>query len=352
MSNDFTRYSCQLALPGFNEATQQKLQQAKVLIVGAGGLGCPSALYLTASGIGTIGIADYDVVSASNLHRQVLYTPAEVGLKKSVIACKKLREQNPGIQLISIDERISSQNVMEVVKNYDLIIDCTDNFETKYLLNDACVLSNKVMVYGAIYQYEGQVAVFNVQHDDGTHSPNFRDLFPNVNASQIPNCAEGGVMPTLAGIIGCLQANEVIKYFTGHGELLSGKIMMLDVNTLQSRIIALKSISKTVITNLPVSIDIPVISANDLKKVIDLNEFDLVDVRTYEEHTSFNIGGTLIPLNDLEKNISLLNFKKPLVLYCATGKRSGEAVKLIKSKFPDANVFSLNGGMKEWESES
>ncbi|KAA9034340.1 thiamine biosynthesis protein [Ginsengibacter hankyongi] len=349
MPNDFTRYSCQLALPGFNEATQQKLQKAKVLIVGAGGLGCPSALYLTASGIGTIGIADYDVVSASNLHRQVLYNHAEVGLQKSVIACKKLQEQNPGIQLISIDEKITSKNVMEIIQDYDLIIDCTDNFETKYLLNDACVLSNKVMVYGAIYQYEGQVAVFNVQHDDGTHSPNFRDLFPNVNASQIPNCAEGGVMPTLAGIIGCLQANEVIKHFTGHGELLAGKIMMLDVNTLQSRIIKLKSVSKTIIADLPESIDIPVISVSDLKKAIDSDEYSLVDVRTFQEHTSFNIGGTLIPLNYLEKNISLLNFEKPVVLYCATGKRSEEAVKLIKSKFPGANVFSLNGGMKEWE---
>lgn len=351
MPNDFTRYSCQLALPGFNDATQQKLQEAKVLIMGAGGLGCPSALYLTASGIGTIGIADYDVVSASNLHRQVLYNHAEVGLKKSAIACKKLQEQNPGIQLVSIDKKITSQNVMEVVEPYDVIVDCTDNFETKYLLNDACVLSNKVMVYGAIYQYEGQVAVFNVSHNDGTHSPNFRDLFPNVNASQIPNCAEGGVIPTLAGIIGCIQANEVIKYFTGQGELLAGKIMMLDVKTLQSRIITLKSVSKTVIADLPETIDIPVISASDLKKAIDLDEYNLVDVRTFQEHTSFNIGGTLIPLNYLEKNISLLNFEKPVVLYCATGKRSGEAVKLIKTKYPDANVFSLDGGVKGWEKE-
>jgi len=351
MPNDFTRYSCQLALPGFNKATQQKLQEAKVLIVGAGGLGCPSALYLTASGIGTIGIADYDVVSASNLHRQVLYNPAEVGLKKSVIACKKLQEQNPGIRLVSIETKITSQNVMEVVEPYDVIVDCTDNFETKYLLNDACVLSNKVMVYGAIYQYEGQVAVFNVPHDDGTHSPNFRDLFPNVNASQVPNCAEGGVMPTLAGIIGCLQANEIIKYFTGQGELLAGKIMMLDVQTLQSRIIKLKSVTKTVISGLTETIDIPVISASDLKKALDLDEYNLVDVRTFQEHTSFNIGGTLIPLNYLEKNISLLNFEKPVVLYCATGKRSGEAVKLLKTKYPGANVFSLDGGVKGWEKE-
>ena len=199
------------------------------MIVGAGGLGCPASLYLTASGIGTIGIADYDVISVSNLHRQVLYTNREVGLKKSLTACKKLQEQNPGIRLVPIDEKITAQNVMEMIQPYDIIIDCTDNFDTKYLLNDACVLSGKVMVYGAIYQYEGQVAVFNSLNEDGTRSPNFRDIFPNVNAAQIPNCAEGGVMPALAGIIGCIQANEVIKYFTGQGELLAGKIMMFDV---------------------------------------------------------------------------------------------------------------------------
>jgi adenylyltransferase/sulfurtransferase len=349
MTNDFARYSCQLALPGFNADIQQKLQNAKVLIAGAGGLGCPAALYLTASGIGTIGIADYDIVSISNLHRQVLYTPADAGLKKSVVACKKLQEQNPGVQLIAIDKKITSQNVMEVLQPYDVVIDCTDNFETKYLLNDACVLANKVMVYGAIYQYEGQVAVFNLLHDDGTWSPNFRDLFPTVNASQIPDCAEGGVMPTLAGIIGCIQANEVIKYFSGQGELLTGKIMMFDVRTLQSRIIKLKRVSETVITVLPETIAVPVISATDLKKATDLNEYNLVDVRTFEEHHSCNIGGTNIPLNELEKNMSILNFEKPVVLYCATGKRSEAAVRLIKAKFPKVKVFSLEGGIKAWE---
>jgi adenylyltransferase/sulfurtransferase len=349
MTNDFARYSCQLALPGFNADIQQKLQKAKVLIAGAGGLGCPAALYLTASGIGTICIADYDVVSISNLHRQVLYTPADAGLKKSVVASKKLQGQNPGVQLIAIDKKIDSQNVMEVIQPYDVVIDCTDNFDSKYLLNDACVLANKVMIYGAIYQYEGQVGVFNLLNSDGTWSPNFRDLFPTVNASQIPDCAEGGVMPTLAGIIGCIQANEVIKYFTGQGELLAGKIMMFDVRTLQSRIIKLKRVSETVITVLPETIAMPVISATDLKKATDLNQYNLVDVRTFEEHHLFNIGGTNIPLNELEKNMSILNFEKPVVLYCATGKRSETAVRLIKAKFPKVKVFSLEGGIKAWE---
>jgi sulfur-carrier protein adenylyltransferase/sulfurtransferase len=348
MPGDFSRYSCQLALPGFNEAVQQKLQAAKVLIVGAGGLGCPSALYLTASGIGTIGIADDDCVSVSNLHRQVLYTNAEVGLLKSVTACKKLQEQNPGVTLIAIGEKITSRNVMEVIHAYDVVVDCTDNFETKYLLNDACVLSGKILVYGAIYQYEGQAAVFNTLQKDGTFSPNFRDLFPAVNASQIPNCAEGGVMPTLAGIIGCIQANEVIKYITGHGELLAGKIMMFDAMTLQSRIIKLKKKSETNILRLPETVSIPEISAENLKELISTRQYDLVDVRTFEEHHFFNIGGTHISLQDLEKNIPLLNFEKPVVIYCATGRRSKEAVKLIKDKYPSAKVFSLEGGLKKW----
>jgi len=348
MSNDFERYSCQLALPGFTEAIQQKLQNAKVLIVGAGGLGCPASLYLAASGVGTIGIADYDVISVSNLHRQVLYTNNEVGLKKSITACNKLQQQNPAIRLVPIDEKITARNVMEVMQPYDIILDCTDNFDTKYLLNDACVLSGKVMVYGAIYQYEGQLAVFNLLNEDGTRSPNFRDIFPGVNAAQIPNCAEGGVMPALAGIIGCMQANEVIKYFTGQGELLAGKIMMFDVRNLQSRIIKLKRVTSTVITGLPVTDEVPVISIKELKEVIGANEYALVDVRTFEEHTAFNIGGTHIPINDLEKNFSRLSFERPVVFYCASGKRSDEAVKLVRTKFPDVKVYSLQGGLKGW----
>jgi sulfur-carrier protein adenylyltransferase/sulfurtransferase len=207
MQHELLRYSCQLALPGFNEATQQQLQNAKVLIVGAGGLGCPAAQYLTAAGIGTIGIADFDTVSISNLHRQVLYTPAEIGLKKAAIACARLQQQNPGITLISHDVKIISENVMEIIMPYDMVLDCTDNFDTKYLLNDACVLTGKPLAFGSIYQYEGQVAVWNILNNNGTVTPNYRDLFPAVNSTLIPDCAEGGVMPTLAGIIGCMQAN-------------------------------------------------------------------------------------------------------------------------------------------------
>src|SRR5882757_3411639 len=174
MNPDFTRYSCQIALPGFSERTQTLLQNAKVLVAGAGGLGCPAAQYLAAAGIGTLGIADFDTVSDSNLHRQVLYTPADNGQKKVVIACERLQKQNPGIKLVPHDVKITSQNVMELVFAYDIIVDGTDNFETRYLLNDAAVIAGRPVVYGAIYQFEGQAAVWNVKNIHGQSSPNYR----------------------------------------------------------------------------------------------------------------------------------------------------------------------------------
>ncbi|MGZ3777964.1 MAG: HesA/MoeB/ThiF family protein, partial [Mucilaginibacter sp.] len=197
MDADWTRYSCQIALPGFGEAAQQLLQHAKVLVVGAGGLGCPALQYLAAAGVGTIGVADYDTVSVSNLHRQILYHPSDAGQKKAIIACERLQLQNPGIKIIPLDIKITSDNVMNIIRQYDIVVDGTDNFETRYLLNDAVVLSGKPLIYGAIYQYEGQMAVWNVKNNDGTFSPNYRDLYPEVNAAQIPDCAEGGVIPTL-----------------------------------------------------------------------------------------------------------------------------------------------------------
>jgi molybdopterin/thiamine biosynthesis adenylyltransferase/rhodanese-related sulfurtransferase len=351
MPEDFTRYSCQIALPGFSESTQLLLQQAKVLIVGAGGLGCPAAQYLAAAGVGTLGIADFDTISISNLHRQVLYTPADAGLKKAAIACERLQKQNPGIKLVQHDIKITSNNVIDTLQQYDMVLDGTDNFDTRYLLNDAAVLLGKPLVYGAIYQFEGQVAVWNVQNEDGTFSPNYRDLFPEVDATQIPNCAEGGVIPTLAGIIGCMQANEAIKYITKTGELLSGKLLILDAQTLQSRIIKIGSVTKTKISGLTVTVNASTIRVNELRKGLTENLFELIDVRTERERDEFDIGGKHIPLIELEENIDYFSGKGTKVFYCETGKRSGEAVKLIKQKFPDAAVFSLEGGLKAWSEQ-
>jgi adenylyltransferase/sulfurtransferase len=238
---------------------------------------------------------------------------------------------------------------MNLLQQYDLIVDGTDNFETRYLLNDAAVLSGKPLVYGAIYQFEGQVAVWNVKNADSTFSPNYRDLFPEVDATQVPNCAEGGVIPTLAGIIGCMQANEVIKYITKTGELLSGKVLMLDVQTLQSRIIKIGSVSKVSIKQLKQTEVIPLISASELKKNLGTARFELIDVRTDRERDEYDIGGKHIPLIELEDHLDYFAGNGEKVFYCATGKRSADAVKVIKQKYPDAKVFSLSGGLEEWE---
>ena len=347
MHDEWLRYNCQMSLPGFGTESQQKLQQAKVLIIGVGGLGCPAAQYLTASGVGTIALADFDTISTTNLHRQILYSSEEVGLLKADMACKKLRLQNPHINLISITEKITTNNVMHIINDYDIVVDGTDNFEAKYLLNDACVLMGKPLVYGAIYQHVGQISVLNLLNNDGTYSSNYRDLFPRVHASHIPNCAEGGVIPTIAGMIGCMQANEVIKFITKTGELLSGKLLMIDAETLQSRIIKTGMVSKVAINKLPETNNVPLISVEDLKNNFDKNVYELIDVRNNDERNFFNIGGTHIPINNLEKELSFIN--KSVIFYCASGKRSAEAVNIAKQKFPANNFYSLDGGMKAWK---
>lgn len=348
MEPDFLRYSCQIALPGFNEATQLRLQQAKVLIVGAGGLGCPAAQYLTAAGIGILAIADFDTVSISNLHRQIIYTPADVGLKKAVVACNRLQQQNPGIKLTPFDVKITADNVMSLINDFDIVLDGTDNFDARYLLNDACVISGKPLVYGAIYQFEGQAAVWNINNADGSRSPNYRDLFPRVDASQIPNCADGGVIPTLAGIIGCIQANEVIKYITQTGELLAGKVLVFDALTLQSRVIKLGNVTKTNITGLEETIEAPTLTVTEAKQGLAGNTLELVDIRTDRERDEIDIGGIHFEADEVDENMEYLTNDRVKVLYCSSGKRSAEAVKAIKQKAPNAKVYSLEGGLKAW----
>jgi sulfur-carrier protein adenylyltransferase/sulfurtransferase len=352
MSEDFLRYSCQMLLPGFSEAMQQKLQQSKVLIVGAGGLGCPAAQYLTAAGVGTLGIADFDIISISNLHRQILYSAEETGKPKVEVACRKLRQQNPGIKLVPHQFKITSENVMQLLEVYDVVVDGTDNFETRYLLNDACVISGRPLVYGGIYQFEGQVAVWNVRNEDGSWSPNYRDVFPSVDPSAVPNCAEGGVIPTIAGIIGCMQANEVLKLLTGTGEVLAGKILIVNALTLQSRIIKTGRTSRVQIQSIIPTVEIPVIDVSELKKLMNEDGCELIDVRNDDERADFHIGGKHIPLAFLKSDIPHLNGNKPLIFYCASGKRSAEAVKLVRENFPGRKLFSLKGGMKAWREEA
>lgn len=345
--NDWTRYSCQMSLPGFDEEAQQKLSAAKVLVVGAGGLGCPALQYLVSSGVGTIGVADYDVVSVKNLHRQILYAPADEGKKKVFVAIERLSAQNPEVKFVVHDVQVNADNVEGLVNTYDIVLDCTDNFDTRYLLNDACVLSGKTLVYGAIYQYEGQVAVWNVRNEDGTQSPNYRDLYPEVNAAAVPNCTDGGVIPTIAGIIGCMQANEVIKYITGTGELLAGRLLVLNAQTMQSRIIKLGTTTRTIINVLPATIQPQEITVNEIKENIE--EYQLIDVRTLGEHSLYNIGGLHIPLQQIQS--AKIQTGKPIVCYCASGKRSAEAVKILSGRYPGAKLYSLQGGLDAWPVE-
>lgn len=343
MDTSFERYQCQIALPGFGSASQELLKNAKVLIVGMGGLGCPSAQYLVSSGIGTIGIADDDIVSVSNLHRQILYTPDDVGAHKVNIAAKRLQQQNPSVSIIPYPLRITSANAMELIPEFDLIIEGTDNFETKCLLNDACVLAGKPLVYGAIYQHEGQVSIWNVLQKDGTYSPNYRDVFPHAEESQVPNCREGGVIPTLAGIVGCMQANEAIKYLTHSEELLAGKLWMMNVMSGKTQIIKLR---KTQVQITGLAETIPNINIEQLTQ--NRANFETIDVRTKEEHQHFNIGGKNIPLDELEDHFSLISSMiHPIIVYCQSGKRSLEAARKIKKVFPEKEVFSLKNGIND-----
>ncbi|MCD2421407.1 HesA/MoeB/ThiF family protein [Niabella pedocola] len=340
MNEEWNRYHCQIALPGFGPEGQKRLQSAAVLIVGAGGLGCPSAQYLAAAGIGTIGIADDDVVAESNLHRQILYAPQDVGLPKAATAVKRLQQQNPSVTFNTHPVRVTSSNVMELIAGYDLVLEGTDNFETKCLLNDACVLSGKPLVYGAIYQYEGQVSVWNVLQADGSRSPNYRDVFPGAESAQVPNCAEGGVIPTLAGIVGSMQANEAIKYFTGSGELLCGKLWIMNVLDGRSRIIQLKRTGARV-DRLPETIE--AITFEQLQR--RFKQYTLVDVRSLQEHVAFNIGGINIPLDVLESRVHQLDPAHPIVCYCATAKRSTAAAFIIRDRLPGTTIYVLKSGV-------
>jgi sulfur-carrier protein adenylyltransferase/sulfurtransferase len=219
------RYGRQMLIPAFGVSGQQKLLAAKVLMIGAGGLGCPALQYLVAAGVGTVGIVDHDIVAVSNLHRQVLYSTADIGQSKALRAKVVLEALNPEIQIRAYPEQLTPANALGIMREYDIIVDGTDNFATRYMINDACVLLGKPLVYGAVSRFEGQVAVFN-QQDQKTASVNYRDLYPQPpDAGTVLNCAEAGVLGVLPGIIGAMQANEVIKLITGIGKPLINRLL-------------------------------------------------------------------------------------------------------------------------------
>jgi len=348
-TEEVKRYSRHIILPEIGLEGQEKLKQAKVLVIGAGGLGCPVLQYLTAAGVGTIGIIDFDRVEESNLQRQILYSVGDIGKYKAEVAKEKLSKQNPYINLTSHISHLTSSNAIEVISNYDIIVDGSDNFATRYLVNDACVFLKKPLVFGSIFKFDGQVSVFN--YKDG---PTYRCLYPDPPANgEVPNCAEIGVIGVLPGIIGTLQANEVIKIITGIGEVLSGRLLAFDALSVQFNTFDIVAHAENKKINKLIDYDIfcgnsKEISAEELKQKINSKEdFQLVDVRELAEYQIKNIGGTLIPLGELAANINKLNIEKETIIHCASGVRSKKAVIFLLEK-GFKKVYNLKNGLLDF----
>ncbi len=347
------RYNRHILLPEIGMEGQEKLKKSSVFVIGAGGLGCPVLLYLAAAGVGKIGIADFDVVDESNLQRQILYTTEDIGLSKAEQAKQRLALLNPFIKIEAHKIKISRENILELLKEYDVVIDGSDNFATRYLVNDACVILNKPLVFGSIFKFEGQVSVFNYKG-----GPTYRCLYPEPpKDGEVPNCSEIGVMGVLPGITGTLQANEVIKIITGAGAVLSGKLVMFDALSMNFNTISFKVIPEN--RSIKELIDYEVfcgvsesktdqISAQELKLKIEQGIlFQLVDVRNEEEFERFNIGGKLIPLSELEGRRNEISSDTEIVLICQSGKRSEKAAEILK-KYKLDKIYNLAGGLNSW----
>ncbi len=342
---EYVRYQRQLILPEIGEAGQLKLQSAKVLVIGAGGLGCPVLQYIAAAGIGTIGIVDGDTVDESNLQRQILYTSSDVGKQKAVVAKQRIEQLNPFIKVKAHVGYIDIGNVLEIIKAYDVIVDGSDNFSTRYLVNDACVMLSKPLVFGSIFKFEGQVSVFN--YNDG---PTYRCLFPEPPASDdAPDCATIGVVASLPGIIGTLQANETIKIIVQQGDVLSGRLLIMDVASMQMQVLQFranainKKIDKLSQSGTGCSSHAE-IDYERAKKIMEDSFVQLIDVREEEEHQARNIGGINIPLSILKYKYQQLDPTATTIVYCASGKRSKAAMELLSGNgFKE--VYSLQNGL-------
>ena len=362
---EIRHYSRHLILPEIGTLGQRKLKAAKVLMIGTGGLGSPLGLYLAAAGVGTLGLVDFDVVDESNLHRQVLFGRAAVGKPKTQAATDRLRDVNPHIKVIPYETRLDSSNALELFKDYDVIVDGTDNFPTRYLVNDACVLLGKPNVYGSIFRFEGQVSVFW-----GTHGPCYRCLFPEPPPpGLVPSCAEGGVLGVLPGIIGSLQANEVIKLIAGAGDPLIGRLVLFDALKLKFRELKLrKSPDCPICSEHPTQaglIDYEQfcgidphadaveaafeISTPELKGWLDEGrQVTLLDVRNPQEWEINRLeGAKLIPLPELQDRLGELDPAATIVTYCHHGPRSGRAVNFLR-QMGFSRAINLAGGIDAW----
>ncbi len=368
LSNDeIARYSRHLILPEVGMEGQRKLKQAKVLMVGAGGLGAPLGLYLAASGVGRIGIVDFDVVDVSNLQRQVIHGTRDLGRKKLDSAADRMRDINPNLTVDKFETALSSENALQIFKDYDVIVDGTDNFPTRYLVNDACVLSKKPNVYGSIFRFEGQATVF--AYEDG---PCYRCLYPEPPPpGLVPSCAEGGVLGILPGLIGVVQATETVKVILGIGQTLKNRLLLYDALGMKFRELKLRRDQ-----NCPVCGDHPtvtklidyqefcgvkpqmneqpvsgsgVIEPTEVKQKLDRGDnFTLIDVREPHEYQIARIpGAKLIPLGELPKHLNELNPDAEIVMHCKSGGRSQKAVDLLKAS-GFSNVRNMTGGITAW----
>lgn len=355
------RYSRHLLLKGFGEAAQRKLSASKVLVVGAGGLGCPALQYLVAAGVGEIGIVDDDVVSLSNLQRQVIYKASDVGQKKASVAAARMLELNPDIKITPHLLRVNTSNALKTFSEYDIIVDGTDNFASRYLINDACVLLDKPLVFAAVFQYEGQLAVFNVADAEGIKT-NYRDLFESPPAAEdAPDCNEAGVLGVLPGTMGIMQATEVIKLITGVGKPLLNKLLIYQSLEGESYTVQLTPGINTA-AGVPQSQEafyntnyewfcnaasrtVAELEPESFEHLAELEDVRVIDVREYGEYPLADFEHTQIPLSELQRSIPVFTESKILV-FCQSGKRSLLAATLIKKKLkPDQEVYSLKGGI-------
>ena len=367
---ELARYDRHIIIPEFGLAAQKKLKAAKVLVVGWGGLGSPVLLYLAAAGVGTIGIVDFDVVDDSNLQRQVLFGKNDVGKLKAEAAKDRLESLNPYIRIQVHNTKLSSENALDILKDYDVVADGTDNFPTRYLVNDACVLLGKTNVYASIFQFEGQVSVFNYLNSQGERGPNYRDLYPTPPPpGLVPSCAEGGVLGVLPGIIGSLQASEVIKVVTGVGEPLSGRFFIFDALHFETRTFKIKrrddnplngknpSITKLIDYEFFCGLKTPVaerpvkeISVQELQHWQTFGEkFHLIDVREPHEYELSNLGAELIPLATVSAHADRFSKDIKVVVHCRSGVRSAKAIRELEDAFGFDNLYNLKGGILAYQ---
>ncbi len=360
-----TRYARHLAIPGFGTAAQQQLKAASVLVIGAGGLGSPLLLYLAAAGVGRLGIVDFDRVDATNLQRQVLYGVDDVGRFKADRAKEKIQALNPHVSVTVYRERFSVANARALVREYDLVADGTDNFPTRYLTNDACVLEGKPNVYASIFRFEGQVSVFNYLRSDGSRGPNYRDLYPSPPPPDLaPDCATGGVLGVLPGIIGSMQASEVIKVITGLGRPLDGRLFLFDAADFTARVLRIapqKNIRIEGLIDYDEFCGIPKKQDNMPVKEITVKELhrmreegethQLIDVREPYEVEIATLNGELIPMAQIEGAAERIDRDKPVIVYCRSGKRSANAILMLEEKYGFDNLYNLKGGVLAWSDE-